>query len=111
MPPSSIDVRLSRLKLMNIDDCDSDDALDAIMDAVEAALTKHYPDSTIAVTWQAQSTDPECDILVVVWDDGDEGDHSEAEAGIASLVERAEGDAVRALFDVDPAPWTVWRAG
>lgn len=109
MPATSIDVRLSRLKLMTIDDCDSDEALDAIMDAVSAALTAHYPESAIAVTWQAHRTDPECDVVTVVWDDGDEGDHAEAEGEIARLVERTEDEAVGALFDVDPSPWKVWR--
>jgi hypothetical protein len=95
-----IQVRLSRLKFMSIDDCDTDEAMDAIIDAVRTALTTQYPKTDVLVAWQTGRSDREYDIVEVEWrDEGENGSSApNAEAAVARLVELAGQQAVSALF-------------
>jgi len=109
MAIAGIDVRLSRLKLMSIDDCDTDVALAAIKDAIETALVDAYPASAVSVTWQLRGPDMQFHIVNLTWDEEEGGEaQPDLEAEVAQLVDSASNAAIDRLFDAPPVRWMAW---
>jgi hypothetical protein len=110
MSISGIEVRLSRLKLMSIDGCDTDVALNAIKDAIETALFERYPESVISVSWQIKGPDLQYDIVGLEWSDkkSHEDGQENAEEDVARLVDSAASAAIGNLFEGPPVRWAAW---
>lgn len=109
MAIAGIDVRLSRLKLMSIDDCDTDVALAAIKDAIETALVDAYPAAAVSVVWQIRGPDMQFHVVNLARDEEEEDEErTDLEAEVAQLVESAGHAAIEGLFDGPPVRWMAW---